>query len=259
MELSIAIPSSFLEDSADWKIKTYKVGLIGRALAVFRVSKVYIYLDTEVEESHLISGILEYMEMPQYLRKRLIPIKESLKYVGVLPPLRTPHHPVKKRIRDLRVGEIREGYAKVGPDGRVRVDIGVESPALLKGETGEGRVTVRVCSKTPLEVEPAEPPRYWGYKVERVSISDLEKKNLIISSRKCPVVDLRELSEYLRGKDEVCIVFGSPKRGVFEIAKKAGVELRGICGNFIPEQGTETVRTEEAVYSALSIINLVRW
>jgi len=259
MELSVAIPSSYLEDSNDEKIKTYKVGLIGRALSVFRVSKVYIYLDTELDESHLISGILEYMETPQYLRKKLIPIKESLKYVGLLPPLRTPHHPVRRKIRDLGVGEIREGYAKVGPNGHVRVDIGVENPALLRGGVGEGRVTVRVCSKTPLEVELAKPPEYWGYKVERISISELSEKNLIITSRKCPVVDIQELGEYLRGKDEVCIVFGSPRRGVFEIARKAGVELKGICRNFIPNQGTETVRTEEAVYSALSIVNLVRW
>ena len=260
MELSIAIPSSYLEDSHDEKIRTYKVGLIGRAASVFRVSKIYIYLDTELDESHLISEILEYMETPQYLRKSLIPIKESLKYAGVLPPLRTPHHPVKRRRGELRVGEIREGYArKVGPNGRVWVDIGVETPALLKGEKREGRVTVRVCSKTPLEVELTEPQDYWGYRVEKVDLERLAKENLLITSRRCPAVDVQELREYLKEKDRICVVFGSPKKGVFDIAEKAGVELEGVCWNFIPNQGTKTVRTEEAVYSALSIINLVRW
>lgn len=36
--------------------------------------------------------LLQYLECPQYLRKHLFPIHNSLKYAGVLNPLDAPHH-----------------------------------------------------------------------------------------------------------------------------------------------------------------------
>ncbi|MBO6110565.1 MAG: RNA-binding protein, partial [Methanobrevibacter sp.] len=42
-ELSIFIPNSFLSESKDLKVRTYKVGILGRALAVFQADNVVIY------------------------------------------------------------------------------------------------------------------------------------------------------------------------------------------------------------------------
>ena len=36
-EFSVFIPNSFLSESKDIKVRTYKVGIIGRALAVYQV------------------------------------------------------------------------------------------------------------------------------------------------------------------------------------------------------------------------------
>ena len=44
-ELSIFIPNSFLSESKDLKIRTYKVGIIARALAIFQADNVVIYND----------------------------------------------------------------------------------------------------------------------------------------------------------------------------------------------------------------------
>jgi len=92
MELSIAIPASLISDVPHLREKTNRIGMIGRALAIFRVDEVIIYLDRTNEnqqhDAELISTILSYMETPQYLRKRLFPIMSSLKYASVLPPLR---------------------------------------------------------------------------------------------------------------------------------------------------------------------------
>ena len=41
-ELSIFIPNSFLSESKDLKIRTYKVGIIARALAIFKADNGYI-------------------------------------------------------------------------------------------------------------------------------------------------------------------------------------------------------------------------
>jgi predicted SPOUT superfamily RNA methylase MTH1 len=254
MPISIAIPSSALINEKDEKIKTYKVGLIARAAAIFRVEEILIYRDPVLDESDFIADILKYLETPQYLRKQLIPIKKTLRYAGVLPPLRIPSHKPKH----LKIGEVREGVVKkVGPDGTAWVDIGVSALALLRGKASRGaRVTVRVCSTKPLVVEEAKPREYWGYRVSIVELEELLKRNdLVITSRKCSTASIGEISAL---DDNITLVFGSPEKGVFEIAERLGLEIDAKCWNFIPLQGVETVRLEEAIFATLAIINFVK-
>ncbi len=59
------------------------------------------------------------------------------------------------------------------------------------------------------------------------------------------------------GKDYLAVVFGSPARGVDAFLREESME-RYCTINTIPHQGTETVRTEEAVFSTLALLNLVR-
>ncbi len=180
--LSIAIPSSALINERDEKIKTYKVGLIARAAAVFRVDEIIIYYDPIHDESDFIAEILEYLETPQYLRKHLFPLKKSLRYAGLLPPLAIPSH----RSKHLKVGEVREGVVRhVAPDGTRWVDVGVDALAPLESDAEKGaRVTVRICSKTPLRVEEAKPQEYWGYRVKKLRLEELiKRKNLVVTSR----------------------------------------------------------------------------
>ena len=85
--INLFIPNSFLAETNDLKLKTYKVGIIGRALAVFRVNKVIIYNDSSFndergsKDAKFIYDVLSYMNTPQYLRKRAFPIQEDLKHV----------------------------------------------------------------------------------------------------------------------------------------------------------------------------------
>ena len=51
-ELSIFIPNSFLSESKDLKIRTYKVGILGRALAVFQADNVVIYNDDNMKNEN---------------------------------------------------------------------------------------------------------------------------------------------------------------------------------------------------------------
>jgi|Deesub1362A_J573_1020465.scaffolds.fasta_scaffold00063_29 hypothetical protein len=259
--ISIAIPSSSLINEKDEKLKAYKVGLIARAAVIFRVEKIYIYRDPLLDESDYIKDILEYLETPQYLRKSLIPIKDSLKYAGILPPLRIASH----RPKHLKIGEVRDGVVrKVGPDGTAWVDIGVKALALLRGAkeaTKSARVTVRVCSTNPLVVEEAEPPEYWGYKVEKVELRDVLNEDAVITSRLGRVPSWEEIKE-IAGRQKITLIFGSPEEGVQSITRRLGIEIdaevRNIVWNMIPMQGVATVRLEEAVYASLAIINFVK-
>ncbi len=251
--MEIAIPSSSLINERDDKIKYFKIGMIARACAIFRVRHVYIYQDPAFDETHLIKEVLEYLETPQYLRKYLFPLKKSLRYAGILPPLKIPSHKPK----DLKIGEVREGLiVRVAPDGTAWADIGMKALALYKGKARErARVTVRVCSKRPLVVEEASPGEYWGYEVRRADLEGLLKReDAVVTSRKGRI----PLPDEMKRKN--LLIFGSPAEGVHEIAEKLGIEMENVdVWNMFPDQGTQTVRLEEAVLGSLALMNYTKW
>jgi predicted SPOUT superfamily RNA methylase MTH1 len=212
------------------------------------------------------------METPQYLRKRLFKILPELQYAGALPPLRTPHHPTANKTKNLTIGEYREGVVLSHSKQGSLIDIGVEEPALVQGATRSinTRVTVKIAelNEQPkaVFVDPEEIKIYWGYKV---SISNIPFRQLlrkrqfdlvIATSRKGkPVTTVLDvLSETLRSSRKVLVAFGAPTQGLPEITLREHVKLDDVVDfvvNTVPNQATETVRTEEAVYVTLSILN----
>jgi len=276
-KLAVAIPASVISDTPHLREKTSKVGLIGRAAAIFRVSEIIVYPDNpkikQSGEVDLIATLLAYMETPQYLRKRLFKLEPRLQYAGILPPLRTPHHPLNRKTRNLKVGEYREGAVLSKTREGTLVDIGVERPALMleKQSAAGTRLTVRIAKVgEEVEVQTAdrdEIPDYWGYTVtvERHSLKKLIENRkfdlTIATSRKG--AKFTEIAEELAGKwktvASVLIGFGAPTRGLYEIARDEGTNLNDLVDfvvNTIPAQGTETVRTEEALLASLAILNV---
>jgi len=277
-ELSIAIPASLVSDVPHLREKTFKIGLIGRAAAIFRVDEIIVFPDLprvdQSRDSNLIATILSYMETPQYLRKRLFKIKPELRYAGVLPPLRTPHHPLSDRIENLMVGEYREGVAVSSFTGGSLVDIGVEQPALVSGAQLpiNSRVTVRIIElgRRPKAVLASrdEVKVYWGY---HVTISDIPFGQLVrsrpfdlviaTSRHGRPFMEVRdELGKRWKNSSRTLVAFGAPTQGLYEIVAHERLQLDEVAHftiNTIPSQGTETVRTEEAIYVSLAILNLL--
>ncbi|MGC9514908.1 putative RNA uridine N3 methyltransferase [Methanocrinis sp.] len=270
-ETTILIPSSTTMESRDERIRTLKVGTIARAAAVFRVDRIVIYRDPEFDDSRFISRVLQYAETPQYLRKRLFPRERALRYVGVLPPLRTPHHPTSSKVSTLKVGEFRVGLVvdEVGSDNGAWVDIGVERPLPLKTASryrAGQRLNVRVFSLKPLAAEPvdrSEIPHYWGYETEVIPnldehVSSTESLVVATSRVGAPATPdiLRQTVRQGRRRG-LEVVFGSPARGVDAFLSSETME--GCCViNTIPHQGTETVRLEEAIVATLAQVNLMR-
>lgn len=155
-------PPSIISDVPHLREKTSRLGMIGRALAIFRVSEVTVYSDRPGEnqrrEAELISTILSYMETPQYLRKHLFPMLPALRYASILPPLRTPHHPLAKRVVDLKDGEYLDGVVvKAGRESLV--DIGVERPIPLNEGNASlrQRITVKISrDKSKIKIKRVE-------------------------------------------------------------------------------------------------------
>lgn len=277
-KLCVAIPASVVSDTPHLREKTSKIGLIGRAAAIFRVDEIIIYPDSrevnQRRESDLVATLLAYMETPQYLRKRLFRLQPELQYAGILPPLRTPHHPLNRKTKNLKIGEYREGATLSKTREGTLVDIGVEQPALILNEqlpVGK-RVTVRTAEvgkqiKVEL-VSRDEVPEYWGFMitVEKHTLGKiLENRSfdLTVATSKygAPFVDVaKEIAERWKKARTILVAFGAPTQGLREIVKCEGLSLGDIADfvvNTVPMQGTETVRTEEALIASLAVLNMV--
>lgn len=276
-KIALAISASVVSDTPHLREKTSKIGLIGRAAAIFRVEELIIYRDNpsvdQSAEMQMISMLLGYMETPQYLRKRLFKLEPELRYAGVLPPLRTPHHPLNRKMRNLKVGECREGVAVSRTSEGTLVDIGVEQPALLSNRqlSPNKRVTVRVAKvEKRIETELVsrdQIPDYWGYMVnlEKPTFGNLLKRrhfDLTVATSKhgVPFTDVaREIGEKWDKAETILVAFGAPTQGLREITEREGLKLDDLVDfvvNTIPAQGTDTVRTEEAIIASLAVLNI---
>jgi len=110
-------------------------------------------------------------------------------------------------------------------------------------------------------------PVYWGFKVrlEKRPFVQFVKDNefdLTIATAKLGSkfeLVVREIEKKWFLSQQVLVAIGAPSRGLHEIAKEEGAKLENIVDfviNTIPEQGTATVRTEEALLSTLAILNV---
>jgi methyltransferase len=265
--LSIFVPASILSETKDLRIKTYKIGLIGRAAAIFKADRIVIYSDnSDKEEVKFISDVLTYMNTPQYLRKRVFPITRELRNVGILPPLRTPHHPTG----ELSEGDYRQGLTLKRTKKGTIVDIGTDRNALCKEKLSVNKVMSFKVVKLGKEIviDPDVPDFYWGYKVLSTnknlyeSIRTLKPgPDLVIGTSRyaTPITSvLEEVKDKLKGSKHTAILFGGPYSGLDElISGQDEKEIIDLEVNTVPSQGTKTVRTEEAVLATLSVFNLL--
>ncbi|OLS21190.1 MAG: hypothetical protein ThorAB25_27250 [Candidatus Thorarchaeota archaeon AB_25] len=271
MTLKVAIPDTSLTDCSDLRQKTVKAGSLARALAVFRVESVYIY-DTGLLEpgkkrdTDLLRKILRYMDTPQYLRKRSFPKTQSLKFAGLLPPLRTRSHPLETSIGDLQEGTIRWGL-QVRPG---KIDLGLNKLVNYSKTVSERDPTLFRFTKTKPQIvletiEREDVSEYWGFEVERVTnlaefLEESDDSTRIGFSRNAPYYNQLEndLKSTIASTQSVIAVFGGPGHGILEFFKEEREDVKSNIDfwvNTIPHQGTATVRLEEALFTSLGLLN----
>lgn len=286
--LIVCAPASLLSESSGLRDSTTKLGVFGRALAIYRVDKVIVYPDISYEsqkkEMEFISLILRYLETPQYLRKYLFPLKEELKYAGILPPLATPQHKLEVKIKDLSDGAFREAViteistkkimCDIGLKKKIKILIDKKNKLTIKNRVKRGqRITVKIKKeRDEVYAYPAkreDVPEYWGYNVNTIkeSLKDYVKKQSeglwIGTSRLGDKISekFKELHRQLLLKEKIFLVFGSPREGLKNILKRLNEDPRNLFDfyiNMILEQGTRTIRVEEALHSSLAIIRLIQ-
>jgi len=264
MKLSIAIPDSCLIDESTQLDKSRKISLIARAAAIFKVKTIYIYDEMgSKQDSTLLITILKYLETPPFLRKRLFPRVNELKYAGVLHPLKIPSHITPSNPKKISDEDVREGVV-VSFKGRRFVDVGINELIPYYGKKDFGkRVTLQFKKGYPdfsiKEITKEEAQKYCGYQIkERSVLSNLIstwKGKIILTSRKGKAVNPTIIHNYTSSFEEILVVFGSTDKGLHEIL---GSKIKKIQNtkvlNFFPNQATETVRLEEALLGTLSIL-----
>ena len=266
---TIAIPDSCVSDNSDLRMKTEKLFQISRIAAIFKVEEILIYHDPFLKPSHArrerkkIISILKYIECPQYLRKRLIPLSRDTAAVGILSPLATPHH---IKTRELKQNEIREGAIFLNQN---KVMAAVGGTELLEVEGWKKslkektlRVTVRILKKDGKFQAKiiSKPPSgiYWGYKVnssENTLSKALQnrKEYKIATSRSCEIITSFK-EEKIHNKD-LLIAFGGPYDGIPDMLKTERKKISDVfdtCISSLNKYGTRSLRLEESMMITLS-------
>ena len=292
MTVSVLVPSSLAREANDKREATRKLGYVARAATIFRVDRLTVYPDPEGENGYgggFVDTVLRYAATPPYLRKEVWGTRGELEYAGVLPPLRVV---TQTGSGSEGSGSLRQGIVtEVGSDGRVRVNCGLQHPLSLPvpghldPDEGE-RVTVRVSSREPVRAKLVDvsPP---GYAVDAADLDTSlarEDAGLTVAAsrygRRLRPAMLSDIATRCRQSEATAdaetgepaersftVAFGAPERGLPEILgvepdrvrEDDQIEIGGfdLWLNTVPNQGSEVVRTEEAMFATLACLNLM--
>ncbi len=265
--LAIVLPASVLRVEQTLLLKTLKSGIIGRAATVYRVDEIGLFLDPDSskEDLNLIKTILEYQVTPPHLKRKVFPIRRELRYSSLLPPLKIPSHIVPSAPKE---GAVLDGFVESCSGGICKVYLGsLGYGTMPKSQAGgAGKIiTVKILGVhgEGLKIVRSSWGRtYTGYKVKAFNTLVQASKHYarrgytVIGTDKngtCPPESWRILKDSAC-KNHTAIFFGGPYRGLLEYASPS--QFHYIL-NTIPHQGTESVRTEEAVIATLQALSVI--
>ncbi|AZH26277.1 putative RNA uridine N3 methyltransferase [Haloplanus aerogenes] len=281
MTLSVLVPSSLVREAEDKREATRKLGYVARAATVFRADRLVVFPDSEGERrwgGGFVETVLRYAATPPYLKTEVWGTRDELEYVGVLPPLRVSS---RTGSGPERPGSLQEGIVtEVGPDGRVRVNCGLQHPISLlvpdgmSAEEGE-RVAIRISSREPVRARIVDEPLP-GFEIRRADLPEALARPdagvriaTSVHGTELSVGRLTELVGRIDDAGDLTVAFGAPGRGlpaildvaVEDVAARGGEGVEPDPGfdlwlNTIPRQGSETVRTEEAMFASLAPLTL---
>ncbi|KAM6184860.1 LOW QUALITY PROTEIN: uncharacterized protein ACDL77_013433 [Rhynchocyon petersi] len=290
--LSVALPGSILDNAQSPELRTYLAGQIARACAIFCVDEIVVF-DEEGQDAKSVEGefmgvgkkgqacvqlarILQYLECPQYLRKAFFPKHQDLQFAGLLNPLDSPHH-----MRQDDESEFREGIVldrPTRPDHGSFVNCGMKKEVKIDKNLEPGlRVTVRMHKQQLPEsktyrgkVVSSQDPRtkaglYWAYSVRLASC-------LSAVFAEAPFKDGYDLTigTSERGSDVASAQLPSFRHALVMFGGLQGLEsgvdadpnlevaepsvLFDLYVNTCPNQGSRTIRTEEAILISLAAL-----
>ncbi|KAI1110674.1 DUF171-domain-containing protein [Nemania sp. NC0429] len=295
--ISVALPGSVLSTCRRDDQRTSLVSHIARALAVFGVDEIVIFDDSpadsrptnvdpsgytgDVDPCGYVDHLLQYMEMPPFMRRTLLPLHPNLKAAGLMASLDIPSHPHHTDWLPYCEGVTTSGATADGTG--TLVDVGRKDPITISTDVPpKTRITLQIDENDPTRAEPVDPaaPRtemgyYWGYAVRRCSsLAAVFEEcsydggydlSIGTSERGMPVSEafpekkLREFSRF----NHLLVVFGGPRGIEYAAENDPALQELGITRgrtkelfdrwvNILPGQGSRTIRTDEALFIGLS-------
>ncbi|XP_011664913.2 putative methyltransferase C9orf114 [Strongylocentrotus purpuratus] len=292
--LSIALPGSILDNAQSPELRTYLAGQIARALVIFNIDEIIIFDESGAAARENTDGvysgigkkgnanvqlarILQYLECPQYLRKSFFPKHNDLQYAGLLNPLDCPHHVRADEEIAYREGVVVDRPVAKGRGSHVNVGL-YKEVEIDKKLQAQLRVTVKMNTKkgispkhAPCKVVSPSAPRleaglYWGYSVRLASslgavftgcpFSDNGYDLTIGTSERGTKADDVDLPHF----KHALIIFGGVHG--LELSLETDEELlvsdpAVLFDHYInvcPDQGSRTIRTEEAVLITMATL-----
>ncbi|KAL3693809.1 hypothetical protein R1sor_007460 [Riccia sorocarpa] len=225
-----------------------------------------------------LARLLQFLETPQYLRKSLYTMHPSLKYAGMLPPIDPPHHLRQSEWLPYREGVVLEkrpddggSFVNVGIIKDVRISQFIKAGTRVTVAMGEDSSYKRLFGKKLKAVPPTEPREkmglYWGFSVRLAS-------SLSAVFTECPFEDgydhtigTSEHGEQPNPTDleippfrHLLVVFGGVTGLEHSLREDSSLEVEEVSYlfdrylNVCPEQGSRTIRTEEAILIALQYL-----
>jgi methyltransferase len=229
-----------------------------------------IYHDRSVKaekiDRKILKTILEYLDTPPYLRKKIYPKMWILKHTGTLPPIKSPHHKGLIDVKDITGNEIRFGVS-IKQNDSLYVDVGLGELIRYNGTQIGKKVLVKISVKEKSlfaeDISKDEIDGYWGYDVQFAdSLSTLieNRKYLVMMTSVEGAQFTKHAADFIsrvKISKNLLIVFGGPKFGLRRILESESKRItnKDYFFNMFPKQGTQTVRLEEAILGTLSIVN----
>ncbi|KAI1343471.1 DUF171-domain-containing protein [Xylariaceae sp. FL0016] len=294
--VSVAIPGSVLSTCRRDDQRTNIISHIARALAVFSIDEVVIFDDShpdsrasnvdpaaytgDIDPCGFLDHLLQYLEMPPFMRRTLLPLHPNLKQAGLMASLDIPSHPHPTDWLPYCEGVTTSGTPRGGSG--TLVDVGRKNPVTISDDVPpKTRITIQIDENDPTMAEPVDPsaPRieggyYWGYTVRRCnslaavfegcSYEDGYDMSIATSERGMPIAEaLPPRKDKNIEFKHLLVVFGGP-RGL-EYAAENDPDLNGMgivrgrtkelfdhWVNILPGQGSRTIRTDEALFIGLA-------
>ncbi|KAF5130892.1 putative methyltransferase C9orf114 [Metarhizium anisopliae] len=233
----------------------------------------------DTDPAHFITHILSFLEAPPFMRKALFPLHPNLRLTALLPSLDMPHHPNPKDWISYREGVTVPGKTSTGSG--TLVEVGLDEPVEIEEDIPpKTRLTLLFPddqSQYPQCVDPQAPRTeggyYWGYTVRKSpSLSSVFTESpyedgydfsIGTSERGTPIS--KAFSPKPLKFKHLLIVFGGPRGLEFASMNDEELVKMDIQGgrtrelfdqwvNVLPGQGSRTIRTEEALFIALTAL-----
>jgi len=241
---------------------------------------------TKWDASSYLARNLQYAETPTYLRRKLIPQHPDLQLAALIPALEAPHHVRGHDQTPFREGITLDKAPGTRPGGNGTgsfVDVGVKHPVLLDRRLKPGiRCTVRIDSYRHGDrkfilgsaVPPSKPREelgtYWGYTVrtapslkavfDQSSFGD--KYDYTVGASQIAPLSVESRKFKIPPFKRLLIVFGSNEGLEDCVENDAELRMgRNETGKLFnayvrccPDNGSRSVRTEEAVFVGLAAL-----